>query len=54
VESTTQALCDLALRFGEGEEESMVFTQNFATGLSYCSGAKGTVVLVLYRGGLLS
>ncbi|KAI3839916.1 hypothetical protein MKX03_025181, partial [Papaver bracteatum] len=23
VESTTQALCDLALRFGEGEEESM-------------------------------
>lgn len=24
VESTTQALCDLALRFGEGEEESMV------------------------------
>ena len=24
VESTTQALCDLALRFGEGDEESMV------------------------------
>jgi 20S proteasome alpha/beta subunit len=24
VESTTQAICDLALRFGEGEEESMV------------------------------
>uniref|UniRef100_A0A453K4W8 Proteasome endopeptidase complex n=1 Tax=Aegilops tauschii subsp. strangulata TaxID=200361 RepID=A0A453K4W8_AEGTS len=23
VESTTQAICDLALRFGEGEEESM-------------------------------
>ncbi|KAL3622988.1 Proteasome subunit alpha type-5-A [Castilleja foliolosa] len=23
VESTTQALCDLALRFGEGDEESM-------------------------------
>ncbi|RYQ93484.1 hypothetical protein Ahy_B09g099764 isoform A [Arachis hypogaea] len=28
VESTTQALCDLALRFGEGDEESMV--KNFA------------------------
>lgn len=27
MESTTQALCDLALRFGEGEEESMVFYQ---------------------------
>lgn len=27
VESTTQALCDLALRFGEGDEESMVFDQ---------------------------
>ena len=26
VESTTQALCDLALRFGEGDEESMVIT----------------------------
>jgi len=25
VESTTQALCDLALRFGEGDEESMVY-----------------------------
>jgi hypothetical protein len=25
VESTTQALCDLALRFGEGDEESMVW-----------------------------
>ncbi|ONK75542.1 uncharacterized protein A4U43_C03F17990 [Asparagus officinalis] len=24
VESTTQALCNLALRFGEGDEESMV------------------------------
>lgn len=24
VESTTQALCDLALRFGEGDEDSMV------------------------------
>lgn len=24
VESTTQAICDLALRFGEGDEESMV------------------------------
>jgi len=29
VESTTQALCDLALRFGEGDEESMV--KNFST-----------------------
>ena len=28
VESTTQALCDLALRFGEGDEESMV--KNFS------------------------
>lgn len=27
VESTTQALCDLALRFGEGDEESMVCNQ---------------------------
>lgn len=27
VESTTQALCDLALRFGEGDEESMVCDQ---------------------------
>ncbi|RZC83119.1 hypothetical protein C5167_045904 [Papaver somniferum] len=26
VESTTQALCDLALRFGEGEEESMLMS----------------------------
>ncbi|RZC59596.1 hypothetical protein C5167_006900 [Papaver somniferum] len=26
VESTTQDLCDLALRFGEGEEESMDMT----------------------------
>ncbi|CAN1863873.1 Proteasome subunit alpha type-5 [Linum perenne] len=26
VESTTQALCDLALRFGEGDEESMDLT----------------------------
>jgi hypothetical protein len=24
VESSTQAICDLALRFGEGDEESMV------------------------------
>lgn len=24
VESSTQAICDLALRFGEGEEETMV------------------------------
>jgi hypothetical protein len=24
VESATQAICDLALRFGEGDEESMV------------------------------
>ncbi|KAL0537719.1 hypothetical protein IC582_026704 [Cucumis melo] len=24
VESTMQALCDLALRFGEGDEESMI------------------------------
>jgi hypothetical protein len=30
VESTTQALCDLALRFGEGDEESMVNTISFA------------------------
>jgi len=29
VESTTQALCDLALRFGEGDEESMVITATF-------------------------
>lgn len=29
VESTTQALCDLALRFGEGDEESMVMTTKF-------------------------
>lgn len=27
MESTTQALCDLALRFGEGDEESMVCNQ---------------------------
>ncbi|ESQ39523.1 hypothetical protein EUTSA_v10001161mg [Eutrema salsugineum] len=26
VESTRQALCDMALRFGEGREESMVIT----------------------------
>jgi hypothetical protein len=24
IESSTQAICDLALRFGEGDEESMV------------------------------
>jgi len=29
VESTTQALCDLALRFGEGDEESMVIITFF-------------------------
>ncbi|MBA0627008.1 hypothetical protein Godav_004568, partial [Gossypium davidsonii] len=30
VESTTQALCDLALRFGEGDEESMVHLNIFS------------------------
>jgi hypothetical protein len=42
VESTTQAICDLALRFGEGEEESMVsifdfcyyYQHNTTTGVS--------------------
>lgn len=29
VESTTQALCDLALRFGEGDEESMVSNSTY-------------------------
>lgn len=34
VESTTQALCDLALRFGEGDEESMVIINQI--GISSC------------------
>lgn len=29
VESTMQALCDLALRFGEGDEEYMVTGANY-------------------------
>ena len=28
VESTTQAMCDLALRLSEGDEESMVITND--------------------------
>ncbi|GFQ07172.1 proteasome subunit alpha type-5 [Phtheirospermum japonicum] len=32
VESTTQALCDLALRFGEGDEESMFVNSGSITG----------------------
>ncbi|KAF6139845.1 hypothetical protein GIB67_009692 [Kingdonia uniflora] len=35
VESTTQALCDLALRFGEGEEESMVLTSD-PSSIDFC------------------
>ena len=35
VESTTQALCDLALRFGEGDEESMVSWQFYSSFLCH-------------------
>ena len=37
VESTTQALCDLALRFGEGDEESMVIVAYLLIICLYCS-----------------
>ena len=36
VESTTQALCDLALRFGEGDEESMVIVAYLLIICLYC------------------
>lgn len=35
VESTTQAICDLALRFGEGDEESMVSLICMKTNLAF-------------------
>lgn len=37
VESTTQALCDLALRFGEGDEESMVGNSTYHYDTSFIS-----------------
>ncbi|KAF8407466.1 hypothetical protein HHK36_006599 [Tetracentron sinense] len=45
VESTTQALCDLALRFGEGDEESMV--NNFLDHLGYLFSLLATMKMGL-------
>ncbi|KAJ8452490.1 hypothetical protein Cgig2_000079 [Carnegiea gigantea] len=56
VESTTQALCDLALRFGEGDEESMVnrdfLSNNHSSGLwllLVCCGLRKGMGLGLSR-----
>jgi hypothetical protein len=48
VESTTQALCDLALRFGEGDEESMVCNELCATWEKGSIGGSPISVILLY------
>ncbi|CAM6101825.1 unnamed protein product [Calypogeia fissa] len=40
VESTTQALCDLALCFGEGDEDSMVCIQRPRKSSIGCNGSR--------------
>jgi hypothetical protein len=59
VESTTQALCDLALRFGEGDEESMVIvvylliifytsSQFFIYDILFMANSQATAVFIHY------